>query len=573
MFLEKLGADDSRFKTLDFHEGMNLIVADRDAESTDEDSRNGAGKTSFVRILRYLLGGKISKTDALATSALKDFVFKGFFDFPGSKRAESYVVERPLHPQTRLKINHVDRKIDEWRGLLCEVYGLTPGIVRPSLGQLVEQTVRLEFDDAVKVNSWDSKWEDGARIGYFFGFSPKVLSAAGEISAIKKNQRQIKKAVKDGALPGVSLNAAEIRPSLVAAKAERDNLANQLREFTVDEEYANHQRLANSLSRKLKDLSDEIISLGQRRDDLQRAMDEEEVASSDVVDNDVDVNRLSAMYKELGVLLPDTVLKRYEQVEKFHSSVIQNRRLYLQSELTEVKQKLKEAEKKRKELDSKRAETMQLLESSMALETFMSAQKDLNDLEVKVERLNNQLKLAHDFESNGLDLTEKTAAAQLGVRREIDEHQLLVDEAIGLFSQFGTEIYGDRDVELIINDSKSGMLEIDPRIGGDKSAGIGQVKTFILDMVCTIMGIQNGRSPRLLVHDSKLFDSMDSRQVASCLNIGARQAEKYGFEYIVTMNSDRLEQIKHEFNSERYVINTKLSDQGSDGGLFGFRFE
>ena len=59
MFLHKLGSSDSRFRTLVFQDGMNILLADRTSESTMGDSRNGAGKTSFVKLLRYLLGGSL----------------------------------------------------------------------------------------------------------------------------------------------------------------------------------------------------------------------------------------------------------------------------------------------------------------------------------------------------------------------------------------------------------------------------------------------------------------------------------------------------------------------------------
>ena len=66
---------------------------------------------------------------------------------------------------------------------------------------------------------------------------------------------------------------------------------------------------------------------------------------------------------------------------------------------------------------------------------------------------------------------------------------------------------------------------------------------------------------------------MDDRQLASCLNIGARLAEKYEFQYIVTLNTDRLEAAeKIGFDRSDYPIPVSLTDNGESGGLFGFRF-
>ena len=50
--LRELGSDDPRFRTVRFRPGLNLIVADRTATSTPDQSRNALGKTSVVELLR-----------------------------------------------------------------------------------------------------------------------------------------------------------------------------------------------------------------------------------------------------------------------------------------------------------------------------------------------------------------------------------------------------------------------------------------------------------------------------------------------------------------------------------------
>jgi uncharacterized protein YydD (DUF2326 family) len=98
----------------------------------------------------------------------------------------------------------------------------------------------------------------------------------------------------------------------------------------------------------------------------------------------------------------------------------------------------------------------------------------------------------------------------------------------------------------------------------------------MLDIVCLTTAIGIERAPRILVHDSHLFDAIDGRQVASCLNIGARLGEATGFQYIVTLNSDFLESVVAQsdgaFDPEPYVMAVRLTDLSDDGGLFGFRF-
>jgi uncharacterized protein YydD (DUF2326 family) len=84
---------------------------------------------------------------------------------------------------------------------------------------------------------------------------------------------------------------------------------------------------------------------------------------------------------------------------------------------------------------------------------------------------------------------------------------------------------------------------------------------------------ENGEHIDLLVHDSHLFDPVDSRQVAHALTTGKELAEEFKFQYVVTMNSDEIpyDYIPEDFDLEACIINPRLSD-ADEGGLFGIRF-
>ncbi|RNI25083.1 DUF2326 domain-containing protein [Flexivirga caeni] len=174
------------------------------------------------------------------------------------------------------------------------------------------------------------------------------------------------------------------------------------------------------------------------------------------------------------------------------------------------------------------------------------------------------------------DATE-TAELVTAVRAELHERAKSLDDPIALFGELGSEIYTDREADLLIETTDKGILKVTPRVSGDSSTGVRSVETFMFDMVCLISAIKNERAPRILVHDSHLFDAIDGRQVASCLNIGARLAEQYGFQYVVTLNSDFLELVTAQsdgaFDADPYIMSTRLTDATDDGGLFGLRFD
>ena len=569
MFLHDVYANDSRFKTLHFHEGMNILLAERASNASDNDSRNGAGKTSLIHILRYLLGGTLRKGNPLLSDELSKFTPAAHIEL-----AQGCVsVERPLRPKSnaKVKVDGILMDSDEWKTLLGRVYGLNGNEVRPTVGQLTAQTVRTQFDDCLKTYDAERDWEIGARIGYLLGLSPSVLCLAGDITKLRSNKSTLKQAIRDEVLPGVSLKEAEIRSELVAAQRKRDALASDLSTFTVDEQYTDHQKKADALSQEIRSLNDESLSLRQRQRDLTIAMQDEDDANP--ASSEEIMRRLRSMYDEVGVVIPDASLRRYGDVRSFHESVIRNRKLFLESELNQVERRLRDNREQERQLDVERAEIMRLLDSSMALETFREMQRELNEFDVQVEQLEQRLKLAASFADIDLTIKEKTTDARIALRLQMEEHRQQIDEAISLFSKIGHEIYRDREMSLIIRDTEKGVFKVEPRISGDSSAGIAQVETFILDMVCMVIAMSQGRAPRLLVHDSRLFDSMDDRQVTSCLNIGARLADEHGFQYIVTMNSDRFSQAEQSgFDRRAYVLDPVLTDSDENGGLFGFRF-
>ena len=339
--------------------------------------------------------------------------------------------------------------------------------------------------------------------------------------------------------------------------------------FRVDEQYADHQAEADRLTHEIRNLNDESLSLEQRKRDLELAMMEERpaVAGGELA------KQLESMYAEIGIVLPGTVTRRFSEVAEFHASVVRNRQMYLQTELLAVNQRLDEAHSERQALDQRRAAVMNLLNNSMALETFREAEREVTELDALVADLERKLEFVQSVSDTGLRLRAMMSEAEANVRTEIADRELPLESAIVLFQQLGEEIYNDRNVSLLIEATRKGILKVVPKIDGDASAGILGVKTFLLDMVCVVTAIQLGRAPRILVHDSQLFDSMDDRQIASCLNIGARLADQVGFQYVVTLNSDRLAAAETEgFDRRDDVIEPVLTDAGEEGGLFGFRF-
>src|SRR6478735_65677 len=73
MKLISLRANFPEFHSVELHDGMNIIVADRTKEATRTDSRNGLGKTTVIALIDFCLGANMS--DRLEQMLGRDWLF------------------------------------------------------------------------------------------------------------------------------------------------------------------------------------------------------------------------------------------------------------------------------------------------------------------------------------------------------------------------------------------------------------------------------------------------------------------------------------------------------------------
>ncbi len=68
------------------------------------------------------------------------------------------------------------------------------------------------------------------------------------------------------------------------------------------------------------------------------------------------------------------------------------------------------------------------------------------------------------------------------------------------------------------------------------------------------------KRPDFLIHDSAIIDGVDERQTAKALIIGSTMAKEYGFQYIVTMNSDDMPDMSMypDFKLENHRVKLKI---------------
>ncbi len=281
--------------------------------------------------------------------------------------------------------------------------------------------------------------------------------------------------------------------------------------------------------------------------------------------------RLESVYSEAGIVLPNLTIRRYEEVRRFHESIVRNRRDYLMDELNLARERIATRECEKSRLDARRADIMGILQSFGALDQFSRLQGEMGRMESEVESLRQRFEAAEQIEGAKNELEIERNRLTLRLRRDFTEQRTRLSEAILAFEEASRRLYESAGSMTVVETSNGPLFQFPMQ--GSRSKGIKNMQIFCFDMMLMRLCAQREMGPGFLIHDSHLFDGVDGRQVISALKVGAETAEELGFQYIVTMNEDdAFKETIDGFDIRNHVLPVILTDAREDGGLFGMRF-
>lgn len=585
--IHRIYSDLPSFKELIFRDGLNVLLAEKTPQSGSRQTRNRAGKSSTVEIVHFLLGSSARPDTIFRSDALKPHMFGMDFDLGGQRvtvertgtHPSTVVVEGGLSLWPALHFPNKDNatiKNADWRVVLGHMLFGLPVLGDeaaekgcPSVRSLFSYFARRDrdggFQSAVQHTKKQQQADYQVNLSYLLGLDWSVPQQLQRVREREKNLGELRKSLKEGAFGSVIDKASSLKTQLVLAQDRVARLRQRLATFKVVEEYHDLEGEASDLTRKLSELSDDNTLDRRYVAELEKSMTEEVAPSTP---------DLEKLYLEAGVVLPDLVQRRFQEVKLFHESVVRNRTSYLRGELASAQHRLTERAVEQRKLDNRRAEIMGVLSAAGALEHFTALQGEVGRTEAEVENLRQRHDTAEALESGTLKLKVERTLVQERLRQDYAERIGVVDDAILTFQRISSALYEDVAAgSLTITPTENGP-EFGIEIQGSKSRGVSNMQVYCFDMMLMLLAIKAGRSPGFLIHDSHLFDGVDERQAGMALALGAELAKEHGFQYIVTMNTDAIpKELPPGFRVEAHALPVRLSDSTEDGGLFGFRFD
>ena len=569
------------FKAVEFTPGFNVILADRTKESTRGDSRNGLGKTTLFEIVHFCLGAGTRRNQGLLVAPLEGWTFTLELQIEDRSLAVTRSTDQPSRVQLQGDVDDLanvgERQLDglavripDWNTYLGEqLFGLSleepPPKYPPTFRSLFSYLVRRDrdaFSSPFIHHRVQREWDKQVNNAFLLDLA---WQHAGELQQLKDNEsalNELRRAARDGLLQGLIGNLGNLEAERTRLDSEIRQQSETLQSFRVHPQYAEIEQEVNELTSGIQQMSNANITDGRLVDLYLSSLQD---------DQDPDTDELLEVYQEVGVTMPDIVRRRLEEVQDFHRQIVANRRAYLQSEIQRI-----ESGRSQRGLDlqaaiERRAQFLRVLQTHGALQEFTA----LNELHLElVSRRNdvdNRISNLQRFEQGRSEVRVDRELLLQTARRDFEERREGRATAINLFNSNSQALYSAPG-NLVVTIADTGFT-FDVDILRSGSQGINSMKIFCYDLMLAQLWATKQPSPRLLMHDSTIFDGVDERQIAQSLELAHQEAENKGIQYVCALNSDTLpsNEFSHAFDLESFV-RLRLTDESEDGGLLGIRY-
>ena len=560
------------------------MVADRVNGSGEKDSRNGLGKSTLIRIINFCLGSDETANKGIRADPLKNWTFyldliirnKSFTvsrnttDF-GKIIVEGDFSDWPISKNLNVEECKLILKTKEWTFLLGQLmFGLSDsnGVnYSPTFRSLISYFIRLghgAFEDPFKHFPNQKTWDIQVNNAFLLGLNWEDASEFQSLKDGKTTIDNLGKALKEGYLPSYLSSQGELEAEKIRLEDDVKEADAQLKSFKVHPQYFDIQERATSITSSIHDKTNKIILNQKILDKYQDNIVEEP---------DVSIEHVKKVYSDVGLIFPESLLMSLNNTIDFHQTIISNRKTYLSSEIEKIKKLIEYEKKEIERLSDERAELFQILETHGALEEYTLLQKKVLDLKQKIDLIDARIDVIKKIDDGKSTLKIKKEELLKKSRLDLEEREIQKKNVIRLFNQNSEYLYNNPGILSIdINDSG---FKFAVEIQRNLSDGFGYMKILCYDLVIIKNLVNAEYSPGFLIHDSKIFDGVDERQIAKAIELAYQESQNNGFQYICAINSDRIpyddfsEGFKEKFDNS---IRIKFTDATEDGGLLGIRF-
>ncbi len=216
-------SDLASFKSLKLHSGLNILLADKSVGSTDRHTRNGAGKTSLIELIHFVLGANAERSSIFRSTALEPWTFDLDLDVgnarimagrsgkkPSVVRIDGDCSAWPIQPALEGTTGSLEFGNEDWKTLLGHIWFGLPARrngdkarFEPSFRSLFSYFARRHpggFFEPTRFAEKQQGWDQQVSISYLLGLDWTISQKLQELRGQEKMTGELRKAAMGGEL-------------------------------------------------------------------------------------------------------------------------------------------------------------------------------------------------------------------------------------------------------------------------------------------------------------------------------------------------------------------------------------
>lgn len=563
MKLMTLSASESSFRSIRFKDrGVSLILGDGEhVGNRQEGDSNGVGKTLALKLIHHCLGASGSPPGL--DQAAADWWF--YLDI--SINGKHHRIGRTGDGSV-ISLDEAEIKLVTLRNWLNENGGF--GQNTYSFRSLFPRFARRTADDCtspVQISK-EQPHEALQRTLYLLNLDDVLAKKKAELKDQLDKLRADAKLFKRSSLFRDIMQAGQRPETRVKELAiEVARLRRNLENFEVSADYRDLEAEADKITIELRAISEELAIQKFELNGVREAQKQKV---------DITKEELFLLFDGLQKVFKPNVLKRIDEVQEFHTTLVTNRQQRLARDDNQISGEIRTLEFRSNSLSEKRSALLQQLHGKRALDEYVSMSLRLAELEEERTRLQSFLDGEQDVDRKiqvirSALVFQDEAALKYAQAEPVDR----IDE---LYRAMVQRLYPDASAGISIrNNTRENKIrfDLDVFVQGQDSDGIGDARVLCFDWLV----FRHGRKHDMdfMWHDNRLFADLDPKPRAAWFSSIFDEFGSGDHQYIASLNSENylsmlslLSEEKQKMTKESVVI-TLRGDKDSNR-LMGLRF-
>jgi len=572
MQLLELRANKPSFHTVRFKpSGISIIAAIKETNDQKK-TYNSVGKSLTVTLIHFCLGSNQNKE---FEEKLTDWTFT--LDFKIGKK--TFSASRSTGNQKEIILNGTVSTLDNFKKTLeKEIFLLPENSKFISFRGLISRFIRPSKHSYVSYDTYIKDEDKNPMVqlintAFLLGLDIQLILKKGELKEKFDNIIKLKSQIAN---PEFKLlfeaeNEKDVEIKIVDYETKIAKFKNNLSEFKVAEDYYNIKKEADEISFKLNSLKNKASNLRIAISNIDKSLE---------IQPDISKKKIIELFNEANFQLANSIIRRLGEVEAFNSKLLSNRTEKLLSEKRSFEQQLEELNLQINSNGVLLNDKLQYLNTHGALKEYTQLNKQLADIEKKLDKLLQYKKLVSEYKQKNEEIKQDFSMENIRTNKYLDSAETTIKNNIALFKSFSDEFYRDKASGISVeNNDKVNTIrfDINAKIEDDTGDAVNEVKIFCFDW--TILKGQHNHKVKFLFHDSRITDGIDTRQLKTMFEIASKECKKNNFQYIISLNQNIIDSLKDEMADEEHkslVIDNiilTLNDKSPGDKLLGIQLD